>query len=70
MQPAHDPSRSSYYVTDAYYRDLVQNFSNWQRDELAVAAFQRHFRPAKVDGVIDTSTLATLRALIAAREAL
>ena len=36
----------------------------------AVAAFQRHFRPAKVDGVIDTSTLATLRALIAAREAL
>jgi N-acetylmuramoyl-L-alanine amidase len=35
-----------------------------------VAAFQRHFRPAKVDGVIDTSTLATLRALIAARAAL
>ncbi|MDX2158984.1 MAG: N-acetylmuramoyl-L-alanine amidase [Hyphomicrobiaceae bacterium] len=30
-----------------------------------VAAFQRHFRPERVDGHIDTSTLATLEALIA-----
>ena len=29
-----------------------------------VAAFQRHFRPARVDGQADASTLATLRALI------
>ena len=29
-----------------------------------VTAFQRHFRPARVDGVADASTLATLRALI------
>jgi N-acetylmuramoyl-L-alanine amidase len=36
----------------------------------AVAAFQRHFRPAKVDGVIDASTMETLRALNAARDAL
>jgi N-acetylmuramoyl-L-alanine amidase len=36
----------------------------------AIAAFQRHFRPAKVDGVLDSSTLETLRALIAARDAL
>jgi N-acetylmuramoyl-L-alanine amidase len=35
--------------------------------ETVVAAFQRHFRPARVDGVIDASTLATLDALIAAR---
>jgi len=35
----------------------------------AVAAFQRHFRPAQVDGVVDISTTATLKALIAAREA-
>jgi N-acetylmuramoyl-L-alanine amidase len=35
----------------------------------AVAAFQRHFRPIKADGVIDMSTLATLKALIAARDA-
>ena len=32
-----------------------------------VAAFQRHFRPARVDGVADPSTVDTLRRLIAAR---
>jgi N-acetylmuramoyl-L-alanine amidase len=31
--------------------------------EHVVAAFQRHFRPARVDGVADPSTLATLYAL-------
>ena len=30
-----------------------------------VAAFQRHFRPARVDGAADSSTIATLSALIA-----
>lgn len=30
---------------------------------LVVVAFQRHFRPARVDGVADVSTVATLRAL-------
>jgi N-acetylmuramoyl-L-alanine amidase len=34
----------------------------------AVAAFQRHFRPERVDGVLDTSTLKTLKDLLAARE--
>jgi N-acetylmuramoyl-L-alanine amidase len=29
-----------------------------------VTAFQRHFRPAKVDGVADHSTLATLQSLL------
>ena len=41
-------------------------------DELTrdvVTAFQRHFRPARVDGVADTSTLLTLRALIETRPA-
>ena len=41
-------------------------------DELTrdvVTAFQRHFRPARVDGVADTSTLFTLRALIETRPA-
>ncbi len=37
MQPAHDPTSSSYYVTDAFYRDLVAQFADWQRDELAIA---------------------------------
>jgi N-acetylmuramoyl-L-alanine amidase len=31
-----------------------------------VTAFQRHFRPAKVDGIADTSTLTTLHRLLAA----
>jgi len=32
--------------------------------ELVVTAFQRHFRPERVDGEADASTIATLRALI------
>lgn len=32
-----------------------------------VRAFQRHFRPARVDGEVDRSTLATLRDLLRAR---
>src|SRR5499427_967300 len=35
----------------------------------AVAAFQRHFRPQRVDGFVDGSTIATLKSLIAARDA-
>jgi len=31
---------------------------------LAIEAFQRHFRPRKVDGVADPETVATLRALV------
>jgi N-acetylmuramoyl-L-alanine amidase len=34
-----------------------------------VRAFQRHFRPARVDGIADPSTLETLANLIAARPA-
>jgi N-acetylmuramoyl-L-alanine amidase len=34
----------------------------------AIAAFQRHFRPARVDGVLDVSTTATLKALLAVRD--
>jgi N-acetylmuramoyl-L-alanine amidase len=36
------------------------------RTETVVAAFQRHFRPAQVDGVADRSTVETLRRLLAA----
>jgi N-acetylmuramoyl-L-alanine amidase len=35
--------------------------------ETVVAAFQRHFRPERVDGIADASTITTLRDLIAAR---
>ena len=34
-----------------------------------VTAFQRHFRPARVDGIADQSTLLTLRALVETRSA-
>jgi N-acetylmuramoyl-L-alanine amidase len=34
----------------------------------AIAAFQRHYRQTRVDGVFDLSTLATLRAALAARD--
>jgi len=34
--PPLDPSRSSYYVTDALYRELIENFSGWQDDAYTV----------------------------------
>jgi N-acetylmuramoyl-L-alanine amidase len=36
--------------------------------EIVVAAFQRHFRPERVDGQADASTIETLRALISGLE--
>ena len=32
----HDPSRYSYYVSDAFYRELVADFSDWQADDRTV----------------------------------
>jgi 3-phenylpropionate/cinnamic acid dioxygenase small subunit len=45
-QAARDPSRSSYYVGDAFYRDLIAHFSDWQDDARAVtdAAARDAFR--------------------------
>jgi len=54
-------ARYGYALTPSDYLDAVA------RD--AVAAFQRHFRPQRVDGVVDLSTIATLKALLAARDA-
>jgi 3-phenylpropionate/cinnamic acid dioxygenase small subunit len=31
-----DPSVSSYYVSDAFYRELVESFADWQQDELLI----------------------------------
>src|SRR6195256_5661255 len=36
MQIAHDPSLSSYYVNEQLYQHLVDSFTDWQRDDLAV----------------------------------
>jgi 3-phenylpropionate/cinnamic acid dioxygenase small subunit len=33
---AADPSRSSYYVNDTLYRELIANFTDWQDDARAV----------------------------------
>ena len=37
MQTIRDPSLTSYYVTEAFYQELVDDFTDWQRDELAIA---------------------------------
>jgi benzoate/toluate 1,2-dioxygenase beta subunit len=34
---APDPSRHSYYVSDAFYRELIANFTGWQDDARAIA---------------------------------
>jgi N-acetylmuramoyl-L-alanine amidase len=57
----HLLARYGYAITPNDYLDAIA------RD--AVAAFQRHFRPQRVDGVVDVSTTQTLKALIAARDA-
>jgi 3-phenylpropionate/cinnamic acid dioxygenase small subunit len=44
MQTAHDSTISSYYVTEEFYRELVENFTNWQREELAIAAAEERDR--------------------------
>src|SRR5262245_12715285 len=36
MQALRDPSLTSYYVTEAFYQELVDDFTDWQRDELSV----------------------------------
>jgi N-acetylmuramoyl-L-alanine amidase len=46
----------------------IEISGSYDADTMAVvSAFQRHFRPARVDGIADVSTVATLRALLAAR---
>ncbi len=44
--PPPDPGRSSYYVTDALYGELVANFSDWQDDDRALTdvAIRDEFR--------------------------
>jgi len=39
VQSSLDPSRSSYYVNDSLYRELIGNFSGWQDDARAVTDF-------------------------------
>jgi N-acetylmuramoyl-L-alanine amidase len=50
-----------------YGLDITGNYDTATTD--VVTAFQRHFRPARVDGIADHSTTETLRRMIAARDA-
>jgi 3-phenylpropionate/cinnamic acid dioxygenase small subunit len=45
-QAPFDPSRSSYYVDDALYRELIANFTDWQEDASAISdvAIREEFR--------------------------
>ncbi len=52
------------HMLAAYGYDIAVTALYEERTEAVVAAFQRHFRPARVDGKADRSTLATLRALL------
>jgi len=53
----------------AAYGYAVPRHGRYDDDtQKAVAAFQRHFRPARVDGRADASTLDTLQRLLAASE--
>jgi N-acetylmuramoyl-L-alanine amidase len=47
-----------------YGLEITGNYD--AKTEAVVRAFQRHFRPARVDGVADASTITTLRDLLAA----
>lgn len=53
----------------AYGYDIGVSGRYDKKTETVVAAFQRHFRPARVDGMADFSTLATLRDLLASYSA-
>jgi N-acetylmuramoyl-L-alanine amidase len=55
------------YALHAYGYGIEETGSYDKTTHDMVAAFQRHFRPARVDGVADASTLLTLRALIETR---
>jgi len=48
-----------------YGYDIQSNGVYDAKTEVVVAAFQRHFRQAKVDGLADASTVGVLRALLA-----
>ena len=48
-----------------YGYDLELTGVNDPQTKAVVAAFQRHFRPERVDGEIDSSTVETLRDLLA-----
>jgi N-acetylmuramoyl-L-alanine amidase len=73
--PELDPGDRSEIVRklQAWLRDFGYEVAvNGQFDTMtreAVTAFQRHFRPTRVDGIADHSTVETLKRLLSARDA-
>jgi N-acetylmuramoyl-L-alanine amidase len=55
-------------VKFGYAAELTGVYDDKTRD--IVMALQRHFRPARVDGIADRSTIETLRGLLTASSAL
>jgi N-acetylmuramoyl-L-alanine amidase len=51
----------------SYGYGIAETGSYDEATSIVVKAFQRHFRPARIDGIADASTLLTLRALIETR---
>lgn len=67
---AHDDIAEVQQQLRQYGYGITETGSNDPDTTRVTAAFQRHFRPARVDGVIDGSTRQTLRRLIKARDQL
>jgi N-acetylmuramoyl-L-alanine amidase len=68
---AHGPAVGALQSALADYGYPVELSGRYdQATREAVAAFQRHFRPARVDGRADWSTIDTLSRLLAARDRL
>ena len=67
LQRGHDgpPVRGLQTLLALYGYDIDPTGVYDSRTQTVVTAFQRHFRPARVDGAADPSTLSVLRALLA-----
>ena len=59
-----EPVRALQAMLASYGYDIDGSAVFGTKTRQAVAAFQRHFRPAKVDGVADVSTIETLHRLL------
>jgi N-acetylmuramoyl-L-alanine amidase len=64
-----DPVLALQGMLSLYGYGIVKNGQYDEQTRLVVEAFQRHFRPSRVDGIADHSTVATLHALLKSRPA-
>ncbi len=67
---AGTPVEALQAMLGVYGYDIPVSGAFDEATELVLAAFQRHFRPERIDGVADRSTIETLRDLLAARTGL